>query len=327
LIITENTNGNINNCSFYNNNCNSTGSSLYLNGNTTTITNSLFDSNQAGIEGATIYADTYFSIDRSVFRNNKNFNNEYSASVIDAANHLMVTNSLFENNTGISLGAINSYGDVVANNVTFKNNKSGTSAAGINIEGESATFTNSKFISNYGGSGGALSAESLSRQVVKIDKCTFESNYANIGGGFYFVFVNITVTNSNFTKNSAIQNGAFYVDENSVAKFSNSILANNIANKIDSTNGCGNNVSFINTTSSCSCQCSFVICDCSPTVTCCATSSKNLANVIVGSVIASIFGIGIISVLVYVAVKKYKNSKDLYGVNSTDEKQRLLLKN
>ena len=182
--------------------------------------------------GAAVYSSADVTINRCTFtKNSGNSNSGYTASsvisaknvfanacsfydndytiAIDSDNDLTVENSIFRNNTG----ALNAWGKVnvkksdFINNDAYPNNHGdgGAIAAAGDVKVEDSTFTG-----NHGDLGGAISLGGNA----EIYNCKFINNSATRAGGAVYLGKEseVSLVNSNFTKNSAGTGGAIFIN-------------------------------------------------------------------------------------------------------------------
>ena len=156
-----------------------------------------------------------------------------------------IKNIGFSNNKGANGGAIRINDDsrnmifvnIIIEDCTFDNLNSSKNGGAISADYLIGTFIirNSKFTNNNASTwGGALyigySAYPNSLSVRIIDS-SFDSNYANNGGGVYMMARNINITGTNITHNEAKNYpGALYM-QNCTASLDNCIISNNTALK------------------------------------------------------------------------------------------------
>ena len=132
----------------------------------------------------------------------------------DVSSNCLFTGDFVNNTAGEHGGAVNY--KKTPHNITFNGNFINNSAkygGGINFfeSFENITF-NGEFIGNSAGNGGAINTYSGT-----VENCKFVNNTATFYGGAVYIQGNGTVTNSNFTENTALVGGALYLlNENSV---------------------------------------------------------------------------------------------------------------
>ena len=190
----------IDNCNFTSNNVAYYGGAIYLDASKGTITNSQFKSNIASASGGAIY-------------------------LTDKSTDTNISNSKFINNTATTNGAgivwLSPTG-ILTNN-EFINNKAGSGSA-VFWTSNNGKITNNKFTENTASAtGGALL---IRGEKTTLDKNNFTSNTAtDIGGAVYWDATQGTITNNNFIKSKSTtkSGGAIYISE----KSTNAIIANN----------------------------------------------------------------------------------------------------
>jgi len=162
-----------------------------------TITNSLFDSNSAGVVGgAVIQANGSTSV--MTFENTSFINNTAGkeGGAIASDSSLIVKGSIFEGNKTLNGtvgkgddggGAIMLYDESKAaiTDSTFKNNSSTT----------------------YGGAIGTRTGASSEKSSLTIDNSYFDSNSASVSGGAINSNIDTVITDSSFVNNSAAEKG------------------------------------------------------------------------------------------------------------------------
>ena len=120
-------------------------------------------------------------------------------------NNITISNIILINGnmTGNIGGALYSFGSIILNNVTFKDN---TALMGGAIYAEGKTeIKNAVFVNNTAKRGGAIFTNGNSNQIC----CLFENNSANNGGAVYFnKGIKNSIINSTFNGNNAIRAGA-----------------------------------------------------------------------------------------------------------------------
>lgn len=140
----------IDNCTFIDNFADDQGGVMHSEYGNVKITDSTF-LNNIGERGGVIYNHFgTFTIDNSVFKGNRNYDNSGLGGAIKNWGPLTVTNSVFEDNYGYEGGAIyNFYVDLIVENCTFTNN-SGVFGGAIDNVGGNAIIKNSLIMDNYG---------------------------------------------------------------------------------------------------------------------------------------------------------------------------------
>ena len=158
------------------------------------------------------YGADNFTVINSNFTNNSasyggavcNYAFYYPYFNIGGGDNVVISNCIFINNSGSWGGSLfNNLGkNVTINNSTFNNN-SGTWGGVIKNDGENFTISNSTFNNNSGNYGGVINNADAN---LDITGSTFNNNSAHKGG----VIVDndessITINNSNFTNNQAYE--------------------------------------------------------------------------------------------------------------------------
>ncbi|KZX10602.1 beta strand repeat-containing protein [Methanobrevibacter filiformis] len=143
-----------------------------------------------------------------------NFNNyDYYGGAIYSMGQLTFTNSSFVNNTANSAGAIRINGKNIFNNVTFTNN-SAINIAGAIYSSNTIFINNSIFNNNHANDAGAIYLDNSydNKTILYIQDSTFNNNYANSTGAIYTTSFNLTVINSSFLNNSALEGNTGAID-------------------------------------------------------------------------------------------------------------------
>ena len=212
------------NCTFTDNHAES-GGAIYSLGGVVVIRDCVFDNNFAYVGGAVDvigHYDELVSIENCKFTNNYAF---YGGAVYNGGGNIEIDQSLFYNNAANVGGALMMRdGDITVTGTDFISNtasydgKNSTSLGGAvhNYLGN-LYFTNVKFIDNHADKGGALELENglyMDISWTTFDNCTFANNTAKMGGALYLgdsfdPYVNIT--DSRFESNEAI-NGSVMID-------------------------------------------------------------------------------------------------------------------
>ena len=257
-------------CKFEKNDCEATGGAIYMDSKEAylKISDSLFFSNEGGINGGAIYCEGKTSVSRSLFENNKvkrNFIHGSSGGAIYSKRMVTVDGCYFSDNHAHDLGgAIYADDDIKIKNSEFDGNSAkegGAIYTSIIYEPSS----NSKFIKNKAtdgdggaiyinnkcnpklssfrfeqntctGSGGAIYLDS-SNTILTLSDSTFNDNQAGQYGGAIFAphggITNsiIELKNCHFTSNSAKEGGAIYASN--VRQISNSEFLRNKATSGD----------------------------------------------------------------------------------------------
>lgn len=230
----------ITNCIFNKNNATNYGGGIYNSG-ILNVFSSKFDNNTAYSGGAIYsYENSTMNIYNSNFTNNK-VNNVGGAIDSETGALFNIINSNFINNTAnIEGGAIyaqDRYGAFPGSNITnsnFINNTAIRSGGACSINGKTnftiinSTFINNKAINNNGGA-----IEDFYNTGFRIINSTFRNNQANLNGGVINSYSITYIENSNFTDNKANNGGVVY------SGYAMSINNSNFTNNTANTNGGG----------------------------------------------------------------------------------------
>ncbi|MGF7119246.1 hypothetical protein [Methanobacterium oryzae] len=143
--------------------------------------------------------------------------------------NMTINDCTFKENTAYGGGAIMNDGNMIINRCTFTNNTADYNGGAIfHCDGtmiiSGCTFTNNTAGTNGYGYGGAIYTDSGLLANTIINNSIFDSNTAQYGGAIYNYFP-ITITGSNFNKNTATTNGGAiytnsYYDDSSNVKYS-----------------------------------------------------------------------------------------------------------
>lgn len=212
----------------------------------------LFSGNHSKSAGGAIYSNTVSPI--IIYGNAKFVNNSSASSggAIYTAGPLLIDDTIFEGNSCVySGGAIYHHYQnpdyerrlFVANNTEFNGNTSSlggavtlSASSQIEDEGTVADFVNCTFINNKSivnesneGNGGAIYVTRNSD--VTVDKCEFKFNTASSKAGAISVHssANLTITDSNFESNSAVNGGAVYITSGASVSINNADFTANAA--------------------------------------------------------------------------------------------------
>ncbi|WP_296894419.1 Ig-like domain repeat protein [uncultured Methanobrevibacter sp.] len=225
---------------FFNNTAVTNGGAIDCNASEMNLTNTLFESNYAGEYGAALCRESNAT---GGFGRNNNFtaNNAGKAGAALAwmgVNKITINNYIFIDNTaGENGGAI--YVDANSNNCTVLNSvfegnnvtsQTGGNGGAIDWLGANATVLCSNFTNNNAYDGGAIYIGSATGYT-NITGSTFADNGAiNNGGAINLVASSVTVNESNFYDNSAVNGGALYVGGEGTTNFVySSAFVNNTA--------------------------------------------------------------------------------------------------
>ena len=227
----------INNSKFIDNFATEYGGAVYLGGNHNTINGSTFENGDVGLYGggAVCVIGHNLLIDNSTFKRNKaqyggavylngydnlvnnstfeNNNADYGGAVYFAGYDNLVNGSTIEYNHAMISGAIYMSGhDNTLNNSVINHNIADSVGGAIYIAGSNLTIDESKFNEN---SVNAVQASGAAIRVdgnnVEILNSEFNKHDADQGGAIHWIGANGTISDSNFTENSAqIFGGAVY---------------------------------------------------------------------------------------------------------------------
>ncbi|WP_455645650.1 beta strand repeat-containing protein [Methanosphaera sp.] len=228
----------INNSIFANNSA-PRGGVIYNSRGTITINNSTFTNNSA-IERAGVIHNHYDGIlyvYNSTFTNNSAVNGGVIHNFADTDSYVTINNSRFINNSASDVGGvISNNATVTVGNSTFTNNSANIGGAIYNSKTQ--TILTSNFTNNKAVKAGAIYADYASGSGnINIDRCVFTNNTATskntsdeVIGGALVNNGTLTMTNVNFTSNTARdQGGAIY--SHRAFTMTNSTFRNNNANE------------------------------------------------------------------------------------------------
>lgn len=208
------------------------GGAIYLTSNAgfTNIINCNFTKNQGSGSAFSISANNV-TIDKCIFKENIGIG--YGAiDTSSGSDGLIVKNSEFYNNTATGdSGALlfaSTSSNMLGYNLTFINNSAKNGGA-CRISGNNNAIVNSTFKNNKAtDKGGAIYLYTGS--YITIDDCDFIENEANYGGALYISIPHTNISNCNFTKNKANENGgAIYINTDNTSILA-SAFYNNRAN-------------------------------------------------------------------------------------------------
>ena len=136
-------------------------------------------------------------------------------AIEDDGGTLKVANSLFDHNRGTTGGAIFSAGALSSTNTTFSNNSASLTGGALELVGPTAISGGQVSANAAAQQGGALHINSAAS--VTVDHVSFDGNYTltptvdlKYNGGAIHTSGPLTVTNSSFTRNSAVYGGALF---------------------------------------------------------------------------------------------------------------------
>ena len=177
---------------------NGDGGAIYNNG-ALTVTNNLFNANNATHFGGAIYNNEDLTVIDSIFTSNSATGRSGAIYNWDTLN---VTGSTFISNSASSSGAIGNYGKMTVNSSTFTNNNA-TTYGGAIYNYETLNVTDSTFIGNNANQGGAI----FNNEALTVTDSNFAKNTATNNGGAIYNDSTMTVTGSTFSGNTATNNG------------------------------------------------------------------------------------------------------------------------
>ena len=187
--------------------------------------NAKASSSAAHAYGGALYSSGTVEIANSSFNGNtatasgQSDSNSFGGAVSAYNASVTISNSTFEDNeSNADGGAIHVEGEeasITLEGGTVKNNSAGRYGAGVRLLSADGTMSNVQFVGNAAGhTGGALNTDGGS---ISITGCEFSSNVAsNYHGGaaHFYLPVNVSVTDTTFTDNSAGKlGGAVKTDE------------------------------------------------------------------------------------------------------------------
>ena len=228
---------NIYNSTFDSNSANNVGGAIFnsASGKTNSLTNSTFKNNTSVGNGGAIYNESALTIDEVNFSENKSANGVGGAIYATSGSNLNIANSSFISNHSSSNngGAIyNDYGKMTVSASVFNNNSSsGSGGAIINRSAETTNISNSSFAlnSSINGHGGAI--YNASKLVLNNTDFLQNTTTNGVGGAIYNESGNnLQITGSDFIGNKSINNsgGAIYNDSATMT-ISDSNFSNNTA--------------------------------------------------------------------------------------------------
>ena len=214
------------NCSFKWNKATSGEGAVSTNGKTLTIKSSLFEYN-VGIRGGAVYtaAEAIIEILECHFKGNEG--TPFGGAIFIFGKKLIITSSLFENNTVVNKnqsitagGAAFLHTDVATEilNCSFNQNEATFSGGAIATTGKTLIIKSSLFKHNVGMRGGAIHA--TPKATVEILECHFKGNKAlRFGGAIFILGKKLVIKTSLFEDNTAAnkyqsltRGGAVFVD-------------------------------------------------------------------------------------------------------------------
>ena len=181
------------------------------------MTNCTFEDNRAKRMGGTISAA--FNVTLDIQETNFTRNRAVQGGVIDVqqVSCLRMVGSTFEGNCADVYG--------------------GAIFGGYNV---TLDIQETNFTRNRGSQGGAISPQHVSN--LRMADCTFEENHAEQNGGAIAAALNATldVRETNFTRSSALQGGANYVDQQSYLRMTDCTYKGNHAQQLGGAIGSSN---------------------------------------------------------------------------------------
>ena len=217
----------ISDCKFYNNTAYN-GGAIYLEGDNSKLINCEFEDNEANVSGGAVFLiGWYANITGSTFKNN-NASQLGGAVAMYSAKPAVIEGSTFINNAALNGGAVSWQGTAGSiTDSTFTENKaSGNGGAVFWGTTDEGIITGGEFSKNDATFGGAIFVNENSALDVT---STFTENSAENGGAIA-LYGNATITQSEFTKNTA-QNygGVIFADEGAKLNITKSTMEDNTA--------------------------------------------------------------------------------------------------
>ena len=203
----------VNASTFESNQASSRAGAVYLGNYNNFVNASTFESNKGVYGGAVYLAGHDNKVNSSLFKKNDDINIIYAGAIYFTGYNNLVNNSTFEDNHAVVAGAIYMSGhDNTLNNSVINHNIADSVGGAIYIDGSNLTIDESKFNEN---SVNAVQASGAAIRVdgnnVEILNSEFNKHDADQGGAIHWIGANGTISDSNFTENSAqIFGGAVY---------------------------------------------------------------------------------------------------------------------
>ena len=154
--------------------------------------------------------------------------------------NLTVNKSIISDNAASSGGGVstNNYATTTVNDSTVSNNSSANGGGGVSNYDSTTTINNSTISDNSTeGIGGGISSSSFEFSSTIVNNSTISGNTAkSVGGGIGEFGINLEVTNSTITDNTAQNNSNFFEDNGSgvysfaLTRITSSIIAGNSEN-------------------------------------------------------------------------------------------------
>ncbi|MCB9136118.1 MAG: hypothetical protein H6636_11870 [Anaerolineales bacterium] len=249
------------NVKLLNNQSDASGGAVYCYDGTLTITDSVFDGNQAETGGAIFNDGCTVNITNTIFHNNQaNLSTGRGGAVENSVTgNLTVQNSLFQTNAALDGGGLyNAIGaNATLNAVTFDANSAGYgggiensgaltithslldnnvvtgSGGGLWNIGGNALLTQTTISNNFAYEGGGISTYGISLEMRDVN---IISNYANSaspgavnGGGLHHIAGTVFITNATISGNFAQDNGGgIYQASDDNLTLTNVTVANNV---------------------------------------------------------------------------------------------------
>ncbi len=159
---------------------------------------------------------------------------------INNQENLIVNQSIINGNAASSGGGVstNNFAKTTINDSTVSNNSSADGGGGVSNYDSTTTINNSTISDNSTeGIGGGISSSSFEFSSTIVNNSTISGNTAkSVGGGIGEFGINLEVTNSTITDNTALNNSNFFEDNGSgvysfaLTRITSSIIAGNSEN-------------------------------------------------------------------------------------------------
>ncbi|MDO5851562.1 MAG: hypothetical protein Q4Q23_03665 [Methanobacteriaceae archaeon] len=235
----------INNSMFYNNSANyipsiinrtGRGGAIAILFGKCNITNTTFDHNTAYYAGA-IVSRSDLNIKNSTFKNNHakyndtdSGNTGSSGAIANSGNFFLINSSFINNTAEINGGAITNEGTLLATNNEFINNTAEIQAGAIGNHGI-LNSTNNTYFNNNASYAGAINLNNTEQNMyTNFINDTFDSNHAIIYGSIFIREDDVTIINSTFKNNYAINDTSCVGIESNGLKGSITINGSNFTN-------------------------------------------------------------------------------------------------
>ena len=214
------------------------GGAVYIWDGSITVANSSFYNNSAPLAGGAVYINS-----GSNTVANSSFDHNSGSAVYMNGGSTAVANASFDHNSAFNGGAMSiDGGSITVANSSFDHNSATRCGGAVFIHDGSITVVNSSFYRNSATYGGAVwMDEAGSTTVINSsfdhNSATEEGGAVYVGasynimvGGMFIYYCYITVANSSFYNNSAIQGGAMFMDHSNVTVANSSFDHNSATN-------------------------------------------------------------------------------------------------